>query len=360
MKILENKLDKGEVTLHVENHNDLWHLYNIICKGDLVYARTHRRIRKVGDDSRSDRGERIPVYLGIKVEDVEFHKYSDRLRVKGIIVNGPDEISKGEHHTINVEIGKTLKIVKEDWPSYIIDRLSEASRGMEERVIIVTIEEGEAFIASVDRVTLTPLLRISESIPGKRAEEEREVGLKTFYSKVARSILHHAKQLNPVSIIIAGPGLTKNRLKDYIAVNYPEVEKLIVLENASYGDENGIYEVIRRGAVDKVISESRAVKEIEAVEEFLAQLAKNPEKVAYGGEQVEKAALYGAIHKLLITTKMIRDATPDERRKIEELIKSVERTRGEVILIDEAHAAGQQLSSLGGIAAVLRYSVNEA
>ena len=359
MKILEKNLERGEITLYVENHNDLWHLYNIICKGDLVYARTYRRIRRVGNDSRSDKGERTPVYLGIRVEDVEFHRYSDRLRVKGIIVHAPEEIAKGEHHTINVEAGKTLKIVKEVWPSYMVDRLNEAARGVEERVIIVAVEEGEAFIASVDRVTLTPLLRVSESIPGKRAGEEREVSLKTFYSKVTKSILNYVKQLNPVRIIIAGPGLTKNRLKDYMTNNHPEIEQLIVIENASYGDENGIYEVIRRGAVDKVISESRAVREIEAVDEFLTQLAKNPDKAVYGGEHVEKAALYGAINKLLITTKRIRDATPDERKKIEELIKSVERMRGEVVLIDESHTAGQQLSSLGGIAALLRYAVDE-
>lgn len=359
MRILERNLERGEITLQVENHNDLWHLYNIICKGDFVYALTHRRVRKAGDDSRPDRGERIPVYLGIRVEEVEFHRHTDRLRVKGVIVHGPDEVARGEHHTINIEVGKTLKIVKEDWPAYMISRLNEASKGVEEHVIIVAIEEGEALVASVDRFTLTPLTRISENIPGKRAEEERESSLKTFYSKVAKSVLQHAKQLNPVRIIIAGPGLTKNRLKNYIATNYPELEPLIVLENASYGGENGVYEVIRRGAVEKIMSESRALHEIEAVEELLAQLARSPEKVAYGGEQVEKAALHGAIYKILITTNKIRNAEPDERKKLEELIKMVEKMRGEVILINEEHAAGQQLSSLGGIAAVLRYPIND-
>ncbi|MBS7287717.1 MAG: mRNA surveillance protein pelota, partial [Candidatus Freyarchaeota archaeon] len=267
--------------------------------------------------------------------------------------------ARGEHHTINVEIGKTLKIVKENWPAYMINRINEASKGVEEHVIIVAIEEGEALVASVDRFTLTSLTRINENIPGKRAEEERENSLKTFYSKVAKSVLQYAKQLNPVRIIIAGPGLTKNRLKSYIAANYPKLEPLIILENASYGGENGVYEVIRRGTVERVMSESRALYEIKAVEELLAQLAKNPEKVAYGREQVEKAALHGAIYKILITTNRIRYAEPDERKKLEELIKIVERMKGEIILVNEEHVAGEQLSSLGGIAAVLRYTIND-
>lgn len=359
MKILEENIEKGEVVVQVENRNDLWHLYNIICKGDMVYALTYRRIRGGDDSLRPDSGERVPVYLGIRVEDVEFHRYSDRLRVKGIIVEGSDEVTRGDYHTINIEIGKKVKVVKEEWPTYILDRLKEAAKGLEEHVLIVAAEEGEAYIASIDRIAITPLVRISESIPGKRAGEEREGSLKMFYSKVAKSVFHYAKQLNPVKIIIAGPGLTKNRLREYIVDNYPELEALVILESASYGDESGVYEVIRRGTVEKVLRESRALREIEAIEDLLTQLAKNPEKVVYGKEQVEKAALCGAIHRLLIASKIMKDAMPEERKHLEELIKNIEKMRGEIIFVDGEHAAGQQLLGLGGIAAILRYPISE-
>ncbi|RLI35051.1 mRNA surveillance protein Pelota, partial [Candidatus Bathyarchaeota archaeon] len=59
MKILASDLKHGEVKLVVENLDDLWHLYNIIGEGDLVYAKTSREVKAGGEGSRPSKGKRL-------------------------------------------------------------------------------------------------------------------------------------------------------------------------------------------------------------------------------------------------------------------------------------------------------------
>ncbi|MEM2320004.1 MAG: mRNA surveillance protein Pelota, partial [Candidatus Bathyarchaeia archaeon] len=70
MKVLEINLKKGFVKVIPETLDDLWHLYNIIYKNDEVYAYTTREIKSDERYSRSKRGERVSVFLGVKVEKV--------------------------------------------------------------------------------------------------------------------------------------------------------------------------------------------------------------------------------------------------------------------------------------------------
>lgn len=47
MKILKRALEpngSGEITVLCEEQEDLWHLYNLIQKGDLVTCKTYRKV----------------------------------------------------------------------------------------------------------------------------------------------------------------------------------------------------------------------------------------------------------------------------------------------------------------------------
>ena len=110
MKIIAKNLKASEVKLALESMDDLWHLYNIIEKGDLVYARTFRREEKKTDKLRPERGKKKPMRLGIVVEDMEFHEFADRFRVHGTIKEGPQDL--GSYHTLNLAEGDRISIVK--------------------------------------------------------------------------------------------------------------------------------------------------------------------------------------------------------------------------------------------------------
>ena len=95
MKIDKKDLKHNILLITPENLTDLYILSQLISTGDQVYGFTTRRVRTPGRDSREgDKGERVKVYLGIAVLDVDFQDSTvdQRLRVKGKIISGPEDI----------------------------------------------------------------------------------------------------------------------------------------------------------------------------------------------------------------------------------------------------------------------------
>lgn len=360
MKVYRGELHKGEMKLTPESLTDLWHLYNIIEKGDLVYARTFRRIRRPDEPLRADKGEKTPVYLGIIVEDTSLHKYSNRLRVKGIITDSPDNVSKGSHHTINVETMTPIKIIKVKWPKYILKRVEEAEKiRTTSKLVILSIEEGEASIAIVDSYSVDIIDNISINIPGKRFVSQHDEAIKNFFSTVSKTLnqLQADKDVN--KIIIAGPGFVKENFSKYFTNKFPDLKNKLILENASYGGVNGVYEVINRGIIEKILEENKVIEDSRLMEEFFTHLAKDDKKVTYGKDAVNKAVLYGAVDKLLIADEKLKNINIEEREKIDELLRQVEEMGGKVHVISTLHRAGERLQALGGLAALLRYPLTE-
>src|SRR6266571_2615038 len=99
MRVFHRDPKTGEIKMLVENADDLWHLHNLVREGDLVRASTYRREDVKADKVRPERGEKVRVTLTIRVEGVEFQAFSDRLRITGVIVEGPQDL--GRHHTLN-------------------------------------------------------------------------------------------------------------------------------------------------------------------------------------------------------------------------------------------------------------------
>src|SRR5207247_8524163 len=110
MRVLHRDPRTGEIKLRVENADDLWHLHNLVLPGDHVRASTYRREEVKTDKVRPERGEKVRVTLTIRVESVEFQAFSDRLRITGVIVEGPQEL--GRHHTLNVSVDGVLSVSK--------------------------------------------------------------------------------------------------------------------------------------------------------------------------------------------------------------------------------------------------------
>ena len=62
------------------------------------------------------KGDRKPMWLKLKVKSVSFHEFSNRLRIKGTILEGPEDfVSFGSYHTFNIETGQQVTIQKSEW-----------------------------------------------------------------------------------------------------------------------------------------------------------------------------------------------------------------------------------------------------
>jgi len=115
MRIVERQQVEGgreRVTVVPENVDDLWHLSHVVEPEDRVAGDTERRIQRDDEQLRDTGGEREHIWAELAVEDVEFARFANRLRVGGVIEACSREDQLGHHHTINVEEHDELEIEK--------------------------------------------------------------------------------------------------------------------------------------------------------------------------------------------------------------------------------------------------------
>jgi len=347
MRILKKSLrgDEGEISLVPESIDDLWHLKHLIRPGNLVFALTHRKVTGATDKLRPEKLERRPVRLGVRAEAVEFHIYSNWLRVHGVIVSGPDV---GSYHTINLEAGSNLSIVKYHWRPSELMRIKEAvAESRRPKVVIALIEEGEATIGVLRQFGVETASEIrmgsGKGMDGKGGDRRSE-----FLEECASELDRVAG--SEAQVLLAGPGFTKEDLKKRIDSLYPELGKRIVLYDASSIGMPGFQEVLRRGAVEKVLEDSRLAQEASLIEALFREIATDG-KAAYGSKEVRRAVDYGSVETLMVSDKLVR------RSDMDDLMRDVTNSRGRVVIFSSEFEPGNRLESLGGVAALLRFKM---
>jgi protein pelota len=344
MRVLKKNMrgDEGEITLQPESLDDLWHLQHLIEPGDLVFAQTYRKVQAATDKTRPEKLERRPVRLGIHVEEIEFHIYSNWLRLHGVIKSGMDI---GSYHTLNIEVGTDLSIIKRHWRLDQLQRIDEAvAESQRPKVVLALVEEGEATIGVLRQFGVQTAADLRAG-SGKGAGED---GRAEFFRSVADAINQAAG--SDAQVILAGPGFAKEDLKRLIDSSYPDLAERITMDEASSIGRSGFQEVLRRGAVSTVLESSRIAMEARLMDDLLREIAMDG-KAAYGFKEVETAANYGAIDNLLILDEIAR------RRTLDSLMRDVVNARGKVVIFSSEFEPGERLRSLGGVAALLRFKI---
>lgn len=360
MKILHVNRKKGVVKILTESLNDLWVLYNVVQPGDRIEGKTLRRV--VLRDG--DKGERKSMYLGLHVEDLAFHESSNRLRVKGRIYAGPDDlVSMGKYHTMNVEPHQKYTFLKEEWLDYQLDRLRAAARPVAEtRMLVVAIEKGEAVLGLVSNYSLSPTTTIHENIPGKRYKKFAKDAVSNAWSAFYEGVEMAANEVvsrEPVDlVIVAGPGFIKDDFAERLRKRFPDWAAKVRLAQASSASDSAIQEVLRQDAVVEMAKDQRVVVETRLMDEFVRRLGKEEGTIAYGLKEIQTATEMGAVEKLLIADRRFRDATEAKRRALDHLLKTVEMGGGTIYIVSSMHPAGEQLMDFGGIVALLRFRIS--
>ncbi|MEM2942281.1 MAG: mRNA surveillance protein pelota [Candidatus Bathyarchaeia archaeon] len=354
MKILHEDLRHQALKVAVNNLDDLWTLYNVIEKSDLVISRTTREVKTEGVGRPSSR--RVPTTLGIKVEKVYFDKDLVRLRIHGIVVDAPDNLSVlGSHHTISLSEGAVVKIIKQCWAQHEIASIRKAVTA-EPPVIIAAIDNDEYAVGVSRPLGVELKVELKSKIPGKRESEKRDQAI-TKYLSEASEALAKVKESVQGRIVIVGPAFTKEHLAGYLKNNYPDLARdLVAVRSVSTGGAAGVYEAIRVGLISKVLRDARTLQELELVEELLARLGASTGDVSYGIDQVSEDAASGAVETVLICDETLRGSEEEQRRRLEETLRLAEAKGGKVIIVSAGHEGGRKLKSLGGLAALLRYA----
>ncbi|MGQ0535202.1 MAG: mRNA surveillance protein pelota, partial [Methanobacteriota archaeon] len=208
----------GLVKLRPESLDDLWHLYNLVERGDLAEAVTMRRTEARLDKDREGRTDKKPMLIAVRVETVEFHDFANRLRVFGTIERGPQE--HGAHHTLNVEPLDEIAIVKPVWKPHHEERIREAvEASLKPRVVFVAIEEGEAVVAVLRHYGVH---RAAELYGPKRGKQfaGREADRTDFFEEIALAVGQARGDDAP--LLVVGPGFVKEELVAWGQERHPE------------------------------------------------------------------------------------------------------------------------------------------
>jgi len=342
MKIIKTEFRKGFVVVKINVNDDLWYLENIIEQGDLVKSRTLRSLF-VEREGRKIKAEKKPMLLKLEVEKIEFNKFVNELRLTGKIIEGPEDVQLGSYHTIEVKFGTILTIYKKEWKQYQIDKLNKAQVRVSD-VLISVVESNQSTFGLLKRtgVEIISELRNPHSIQ----EEDR---LPEFYKKIASEINKFSG--NVVSIVLAGPGFTKEHVQKIIQKDYPDVYKKLIIDTTTSATRAGVNEILKKGTLDKVIKESEIVKESQIIQEFFIHLQKDDGLSVYGLDQIKDADSAGAVKILLISDENIR------KEEISQLARQVEQKKGQIEIISKTHELGEQFHRMGGLGAILRFRI---
>ncbi len=340
--------DRERIVVVPDTLDDLWHLYHVIEPGDRVRGDTHRRIQREDDTLRSTGGEREHMQVTLVVEDIEFHKFANRLRLGGEIVAASREDQVGFQHTLNVEVHDELEIEKRLKPDQA-DRLADAVEATEDPdVAIATVEEGRATVHSVAQYGTEELASITGPTGKGEFARDREELFEELAAVLAR--------LDVEAIVLAGPGFTKQDAYAYIEEHSPELTEAIrIVDTASAGDR-GVHEVLERDVLEDVQAAARIGEEGALLDELMRRIGTD-EPATYGLEAVARAAEYGAIETLLVLDEFVREARTEAGIDVDDVIRNAEHQGGEVVVFSSEYDPGRQLDNLGGIAAILRYRV---
>ena len=349
MKIVFKDLKHGEIKVIPENLDDIWYLYNIISKGDLVRAVTFRTDEQKDDKIRTKKSSKKRMKLGIRVSEIKFHEFSDRLRIHGTIEEGPQDL--GSFHTLNVDAEKMEKIsiIKEEWKHHQIKRLEEAvKQSKNPLVLFVSLDDDNATIAVLRQSGIQKITDVDSNRSGKMYENQSEETSKEYFGEVL-SIVENNMTKN-TAIVVLGPGFTREHFVDFGREKNPSLFERVQLHPTGNSGMNGVHEAIKTGVVKQITKENRVVIETNLIDELFSEIKKNG-LATYGEKEVYNALKNGAVEHLLITDEIVRT------KKGEKLLELAKETQSDFTIINTMHDAGKKMEGMGGIGALLRYKI---
>lgn len=318
--------------------DDLWVLEKLVDKGDVVSGRTLRSMVMQRDGVNVKTGQR-PVFLKIIAESMDYSE--QELRVKGKIIEGPDDVSHG-YHTFEIKPDNVVTIEKPNgWKKWQLQRLENASIAPV-KILACVLDESEADFASItNKVDMLFTIRG----PSGKAYDGYEESKKRYYIEIINFIKD--KLATHEKIVIAGPGFTKENVIKIIKEK-EDFANRITVDSVSHTGISGIQELMNRGTIDRLTKSSDISKQTQLIDLFFKEVATDG-LITYGLLMC-KAALESGNAKIL----MISD---EKVRQNDELLALADSTKTEIKIIDTHHEAGKRFNLFGGIAVFLRYKI---
>lgn len=343
-------MNKGIVKVKIENQDDLWYLNTIVDEGDIIKGQTERKI-KIGSTDANMKVIKKTVFLSVIIEKIEFHKYTNHLRISGKINDGPEDIAKGTYHTFDLTDGDIFELNKKELLDYQKTKLREACENRPANILLVAVSRNIATFAVLKKYGYDILNNLHSDGTKKRFTENIA---DNFFEDIAKYISEYKSKNNVTSIVVGIINFWQSSLEK-------ELSKLNIKPTYCHINNEGesaIKEILRKDEIRRSLKDEQTVDEINIVEDLLLEISKNG-LYAYGLNEVKMNAESGTISKLIISDKFMIDKRIENKfHDIEEIMKITDRMKGTIHIVSYEHEGGKKLHNLGGIAGILRYKIN--
>ncbi|KAL6337297.1 hypothetical protein AAG906_036611 [Vitis piasezkii] len=334
-KILPNS--GGTINIVPEEPDDMWLLYNLISKGDVIVA----------DTTRKTAFGRVRLTLEIKITAIDYDKVGSVIRVAGRNLVHNEHVDAGAFHTIEIERNKPFDLKKKAWDSDAIEELRSYGNAAKADLAVLLIQD----------VSATPSK--TNLNKNRAAKSKSQSKSNKFFENILTEFVKHVN-FNFVSlVIIASPNGTEFRqylLAESRRQKLQQIEEnkeRVVVVNTS--GKATLKAVLQEPEVMKLIRGKNGAVEITAWKDLCDMLSNDSSRACYGSKSVEKANELMAIDTLFISDELYRSANHGSRHKYTDLVKSVKKAGGKALVYSHNHVMGEQLGQLTGIAAILRF-----
>lgn len=359
----------GEIKLECSDSEDMWHLYNLLMVDDTVRATTFRKIQKESDTGTSVSTQK-KLTLTLRVTKISYDNADAAMRVTGKNMSENDSVKIGAYHTLEIEPHRAFTIGKECWDSMHMQRLTEAlNPHTDADLAAVMMHEGLAHVLLVNRSLTLTRARIERTIPrkGKNALYNRGTSMEKFFGDVLNALLAHIRLDSIKVLLIASPGYVKDEFFKYLNLQaertdnkvLKDTKQKIVLCHASNGHRHSFQEVVSRPEIMNRLEKTKAISEVQTLQNFFKMLADDETRAVYGPIHVLYAQSMGAIETLLVTDGLFRSADIETRKKFVRMVEDAKRGGAKVSIFSDQHVSGNQLKEMSGVAAILRFPIHD-
>ena len=341
MKILKFYQSENLLKVKVEIFEDLWSLQRVIFSGDAVKSKSVRRFKA----NESDVGELKDVMVTVVVEKTELDKTAQRLRIMGKIVDGSplEYIRLGSYHTINVAAGDVIDIIKLKWPDYLLSVVRNAvSESRRPLLGIIAVDDEKALPAYLLAYGIEFRNEIYSNLSKKMSQKDFQEQLNKYFDAIVNEI----NGMTVDTVIVAGPGFTKDDVQKYMQSKGIEkiMNKRLIFESTSNAERSGVYELIKSDKTSGLLEKERIRAEFILMEKFLHNLSIGLH--VYGIENVSDAISNYAISVLLVNDGVLGDP------QIQKALAEAEQKGIRIEVFNSSDEAGQQLHAFKDIAGI--------
>jgi len=167
--------------------------------------------------------------------------------------------------------------------------------------------------------------------------------------------------------IIASPGFLRDDLFAYLMQTAVKQGDRALIDNkskfllthASSAHKHALAELLSSPQLAPLLVETKSMRETKVLQDFHRLLMTEPSRAYYGHDHVARAVERRAVQSLLITDVLFKSKDVQERKRYVRLVEEVREQGGEVLVLSGQHVSGEELTQLTGVAAILRFGIEE-